>query len=572
MMQSVGSLEVDATIPNLRVIAGFLQSVGNHLELTEKTMFDIDLAVEEATTNIVMHGYEDRDTGKIRVDVSMSGDELYLYIAIRDWGTTYDPTGRVYDYDASIDVRSQGGMGIHFIKNLMDDVTYTPPSADGGGNTLTLKKELKRRRKGSQLPSAMRELNAMLRVSQSLMTNTDSNALLDLIVESLAQIMDAERAILYLLDKERDTLVMRALAPRAEVDQGLDLRVPVGEGSVGYVADTGQVLNVVDVQSQLRFEPEYDSITGFTTQCLLAVPIFNGQHDIIGVVQLMNKSDGAFSSRDERLLTAMTAQAAINLELSRLYEQEIEQRLIQQELDTASRIQKGFLPQNMPDAPEWDIHAVWEPVRNVAGDFYDFYRLPNSGLGVTIADVSGKGIPASLFMALTVTVLRFAVGLDLSPSKVLSRANLSILSDQSSRLFVTAMLLYIQRDTGEIHFANAGHNPALLYRAETGEIEYVTSQGVAMGVFKLASYESARFTMQPDDVLVLYTDGITEMINDEEDEFGEDRLEEVVQKTAHLSSEAISRHIIEAVAAFCGNQAIFDDQTMVVIKRLPKAE
>jgi serine phosphatase RsbU (regulator of sigma subunit) len=347
-----------------------------------------------------------------------------------------------------------------------------------------------------------------------------------------------------------------------------EIRIRIGEGIAGYVAATGEVLNVEDAYQDRRFQPRIDDTTGFVTGAVLTAPMRNPQGRIIGVVQLLNKKGGPFTARDERLLTAMTAQAAISIENARLYEQEMHQLLLNQELETARMIQESFLPQTVPHSAGWDIGAFWRPMNEVAGDFYDFYTLPDDRLAIIIADVSGKGVPAALFMALTVTVLRFAMSLNFPPEELMDRANCSIVSDQQSKMFATVFVGYLDLKSSELQFASAGHNPPLLYRAATGECQYLEAPGVAIGLFPEATYARRTVTLNQGDVLVLYTDGITEMYNEHEEEFGEERLENLVVRNAFRSPQELTQCIVETAAAFSTAEGAVDDETLVVIKRV----
>lgn len=565
-MKSLGSLRVDATIENLRTIIAFIQSIGQQLQFTSKTLFDLELAVEEAVTNIAMHGYEGLERGAMQIEAEMrSNDQLLIHLS--DWGHTFDPNAKgAFDYDASIETRSKGGMGVHFIKSLMDDVHYSGAAEPGGKNTLTLVKQVERLRAGAQLPNALRELNAMLRISQSMMTGIDLDQLLGVIINNMLEVVSADYGILYLMDAESAQLISRVAMGKTLLDVP-EIRFGLGAGIAGYVAAENSIVNLKDPANDPRYNAAIDSIDGHVPVCLLSMPLYNPQQQVIGVMQLLDKAEGHFSSRDERLLAAITAQAAISIEVARLHQSEIEQQLLNQELKTANNIQKGFLPERIPTASGWQIGAVWTPVREVAGDFYDFNLLPDGRLALVIADVSGKGVPAALFMALTVTVLRFAMGLDLQPSQVLDRANSSIISNQQSRMFVTAFIAYVDVDSGWVQYANGGHNPTLLYRAARKSIEYIHVPGVAMGVFSTAVYEQGELQLERGDILVLYTDGITEAINSDDDEFGEAQLEAIVMQHAAASAEDIARRIVDAVKDHCGAQAAFDDETLVVLKR-----
>jgi serine phosphatase RsbU (regulator of sigma subunit) len=407
----------------------------------------------------------------------------------------------------------------------------------------------------------------MRTVSEVMATSIDLQDLLKLIVNELVEAIDADRGTLYLVDEKTRQLVSSVLLE--DTGKLEEIRVKMGEGISGHVAVTGEALNITDAYGDGRFMRAFDQKTGYRTQTILTAPVRNPQDKIIGVVQLMNKKGGPFTSRDERLTTAMAAQAAISIENARLYEQEMRQQLLNQELATARMIQKSFLPDAIPQYPGWDIASSWRPMQEVAGDFYDLCTLPDGRLAIAIADVSGKGVPAALFMALSVTVLRFAMSLNFSPKELMDRVNEAILSDQRSRMFATVFVGYLDLDSSVLQFASAGHNPPLLYRAATGCCEYLEAPGVAMGLFHEAEYVEGMVSLKDADILVLYTDGITEVINDAEEEFGEKRLEELVVQNAARSAQELTDIVTEAAAAFATVEGVVDDETLVVIKRQP---
>ena len=561
----LGELRVEATRDNLRTISCFIHGVGQYLQLTEEALFDIDLAVEEAAVNIVDYAYPPGDPGEILVHAKAQGDAVY--ITLTDWGIPLDPDDVTpYDIHAPVEVRIKGGMGLHLIHSLMDGVERQTTPEPGGPNTLTLIKQIERLPPGAHRPSTMRELNAMLAVSQTMTANVDLDDLLRLIVNEVVTAIDAGGGTLYLIDEEQGELFSRVLLE--ETGELKEIRLKIGEGIAGHVAATGKVLNIQYAYDDPRFVRSFDQITGHQTRTILTAPMRNPQRKTIGVVQLLNKQGGPFTHRDERLLAAMAAQAAISIENTRLYAQEIEQQLTNQELETARTIQKSFLPQTIPQHAGWDIGAFWRPMREVAGDFYDFYTLPDGRLAIAIADVSGKGVPAALFMALTVTVLRFAMSLSLTPGELLDRVNSRLISDQRSKMFATVFVGYLDLDSGTLQFASAGHNPPLLYRAATDHCEYLEASGVAVGVFEEADYAEETVTLADGDILVLYTDGITEAVNAEEQEFGEERLAALVVQQSSYPAQELAERNVEAAATFAQNQGAFDDETLVVVKRV----
>jgi sigma-B regulation protein RsbU (phosphoserine phosphatase) len=563
-MTSLGELRVEATRENLRTISYFIHGISQHLQLTEKTLFDIDFAVEEAAANIVSHAYPENEKGDILVQVDVSGD--VIHITLTDWGNPLDPRNvKPFDIHAPVETRIKGGMGLYFIQNLMDDVIRKDAQEPGGPNLLRLVKRIERLRPGVQTPSTLRELNAMLSVSRLMASTSDLDNLLWHIVNQLVETIDAESGTLYLCDKAQEELVSRVLM--ADLSDLHEVRIKIGEGIAGTVADTGRVLNIQNAHEDPRFQQEYEHLTRLKPQTVLAAPMHNAQKEIMGVVELINKKDGAFTRRDERLLNAMAAQAAISIENARLHAQEIQRQLLNRELETARAIQKSFLPEMIPQHPGWDIAAFWRPMLEVAGDFYDFYEMPDGRLGLVIADVSGKSVSAALFMALVVTVLRFAMSMELAPHEVMDRTNQAIISHQRSRMFVTIFAGYLDLNTGIMEFSCAGHNPPLVYRRLSGQCDYINTLGPAAGVFPSATFDCARASMEPGDILVLYTDGLTEIIDHTEEEFGEERLEMIVSLNAERSAQEIVDQIISAAESFAGGLGTFDDETLVVVKR-----
>jgi sigma-B regulation protein RsbU (phosphoserine phosphatase) len=570
-MEFLGEIRVQAVMDSFHVISSFLFGLAQRLNLTEDTLFDLDLAVEEASINVIHYAYPGRPPGDMLLSFNL--EEEQLTITIVDWGVPFDPSKiKPYDINAPIEERVRGGMGLHLIRNVMDGVEWDISASKGGVNRLHLTKHIQRMEAGMRRPSKGRELSAIRAVSQVMTTTIELDNLLRLIIDKLVETLDVERCTIFLVDEERQELYSRMLMDGSGLLS--EIRLKIGEGVAGHVAATGEHLNVTNADLDPRHIRLFDQISGFHTRTILSVPMYNPQQRIIGVVQLLNKKTGTFTVRDERLLAVMATQAAISIENARLYEREIQQRLINQELETARKIQTSFLPQSIPQLDGWDIAAYWRPMLSVAGDFYDFYPLADGRLAVLIADVSGKGVPAALFMALSVTVLRFAMGLGFSPSELLYRANDAILADQSSTMFATTFVVYVDPSIGMLQFASAGHNPCMLYRASLAagdgdyRCEYLDPVGVALGVFAEVSFEEQYRQMRSGDILVFYTDGITEIIDANGEEFGEERLERLVVENASKTAQKIKDLIVQAVTHYSQDGAPYDDETLVILKRL----
>jgi serine phosphatase RsbU (regulator of sigma subunit) len=292
--------------------------------------------------------------------------------------------------------------------------------------------------------------------------------------------------------------------------------------------------------------------------------------EIVGVMVIDGGVEGLVpGTRRANILSGIASQAAMAIMNARLTEESAARQQLEQELRLARQIQESFLPDKCPVRPGWQFSAFWRSARQVGGDFYDFISLTDGSqrLGVAIADVADKGVPASLFMALSRTLVRAVAISGRSASEALMRANDLILNDVRSDLFVTIFYLLIDPATAECSFANAGHNPPLLLRAARPVPEYLADHGMALGVMPDITLTEQSLSVEWGDVLVLYTDGVTEALNDQNEEFGLERLERCVIGSMGGSADDIVRAIRDALRAYVGDEPPFDDITVVVVKR-----
>ena len=238
------------------------------------------------------------------------------------------------------------------------------------------------------------------------------------------------------------------------------------------------------------------------------------------------------------------------------------------ELQIAAEIQRNFLPETIPKTQGFDIAAKSIPAKEVGGDFFDVIPLPmsNTRTGIMIADVSGKGVPAALFMALSRIVVRVTAMWFKKPSEVISFANPIIANNSKTGMFVTLFYGVIDNESRTLTYVNAGHNPPIVLRKKTGEIEELDLTGVAVGALDDAEYTQQELQLSQGDVIVLYTDGITEAINDREEMYDVPQLIDTIRKNGDSSSQEIVDEIIRSVFAFTGAQPQFDDITLMVVK------
>ncbi len=317
---------------------------------------------------------------------------------------------------------------------------------------------------------------------------------------------------------------------------------------------------------------------------LIAVPLVS--HDrILGAINLYFAAAGAATARAPgvalalpgdgaaELLQAFAAHAAVAIDNARLHEEEIKRQRLEQELRVAQAIQQSLLPVGSPEVPGWQFAAAYRSARVVGGDFYDFCELSGDPrrIGVVVADVTDKGVPAAIFMALSRTIIRTMAMSGRGPAAALRRANDLILSDSPTNICLTAVYAVVDVNVGRVIFANGGHNRPLLCRAADNSVSELRARGILLGAFENIELEEQRVDVAPGDALLLYTDGITDALNAQDEVFGEARLQSVFRQASAGGAQEILQAILDAVAEFVGDQEQADDITCVVVKRAAPA-
>jgi len=272
---------------------------------------------------------------------------------------------------------------------------------------------------------------------------------------------------------------------------------------------------------------------------------------------------------------SLAVQIGSALYSTKAHAQALAHQRVEQELALAWRIQESFLPADLPVVPGWQLVATLEPARETSGDFYDVIRLPNGKLGILIADVADKGMPAALYMALSRTLIRtYAVEWWVQPELAISAANGRILADTQTSMFVTVFFGILDPTSGALTYCNAGHNPPYLLRAQDGHAaQALRRTGMAMGVTGDAHWEQETVQMDHGDVLLLYTDGVTEAHNPQGDLFGEARLLQAVQVNLDRlaqggpSAQRLNDALISEVRSFSGHAGRSDDLTLMIVRR-----
>jgi phosphoserine phosphatase RsbU/P len=407
-------------------------------------------------------------------------------------------------------------------------------------------------------------LELLYHILQTFNSSLDLNQVLDHVMDEVIQALHAERGFVMLRDHSGNLLFKAA--------RGMDQRklgdadFNISRSIVDRVAKDGQPLLTSNAQVDARFDQQV-SVHVFGLLSILCVPL-QLKGETIGVVYVDNRlQTGMFRREDLEMLTFIASSAAIAIENARLYALAIDQGRIEKELQMAREVQSSLIPTHTPEISGWQFAASWKPAREVSGDYYDFIQIKPDILGLVIADVSDKGMPAALFMALTRSTVRASVTQAFSLANGISQANRLISNDSSGGMFVTLFYAQLALKTGQLNYVNAGHNPPLIYHRTGDEWMSLTRTGVALGIEENQIYAQMMVQLNPGDFILMYTDGLTDAIDPDEKAFGEERLHQALSNHRHESASDILAGIQADVNQFIRSSEPFDDITALVIKR-----
>jgi len=410
-----------------------------------------------------------------------------------------------------------------------------------------------------------------------------------LIVEGATRILDAHGGALYLTDRTGakltpafisngcpplvdvpSNILQQAAATPIALESYLRLHsITPGEGLIGRVWQTGQSVCL----NEFSEAPELAKLRGsaFGSASVMAASLRYGQQDL-GVLTLANGPMGSpFSQSDFVVFKSIAEQSAFALYNAIIYSMANEKKRLDHDLEIARDIQRILLPAEAPAINGFQISGINVPARQVSGDYFDYIHVDDERLGVAIADVSGKGVPASLIMAICRSVLRAEAVRNPSPADVLRKVNRQLYPDIKEDMFISMAYLILDHERNGITLARAGHDAPLLYKQESQTVTPVKSPGMVVGIDSGNVFDrlTADFAirLERDDCLVLYTDGVTEALNTEGDEFGLERTIQAVRASASNGAPAIVKKLIGDVRNFTGSHPQNDDITLIAIRK-----
>jgi serine phosphatase RsbU (regulator of sigma subunit) len=420
------------------------------------------------------------------------------------------------------------------------------------------------------------EQAALLKFSSQLLSQASLDDLLNFLVEEIKQLMKADAVAVLLPGAGGRHLYFRAATGWRSDPVGNNHRVPNDDRSgSGRVMQTQQPIILEDVTlvpSEKRSSwMQMDWLQTEDFRAAAIVPLLVEGRSI-GVLVLDVRQPHHFTEAEIHFLQLMANQAALAIEKVRLQQEEMRRVRMEEELAVGRQIQLSMLPREWPQVAGWEIIAFYEAAREVSGDFYDFFPVSKDPerWAVVIADVSDKGVPAALFMALSRTTIRNTVLRGREPAEALTLANRFIQEDSGSDMFLSVVLGMLDTTNGRFTFANAGHTRPLWWRAASQTCQPLLSSGIVLGVLAEVAIEEQTVDLAPGDVLVLFTDGVTEAVNRQYEEYGLLRLETAVIQAIN-QPQATAQTILEAIMAdvhhFVDTTPQYDDITLVVVRR-----
>lgn len=415
----------------------------------------------------------------------------------------------------------------------------------------------------------IRNLNALLELSDLMGSELQLDDFLRLILEKTTELMEAERSSLFIYDEKTNELWSKI----AQGFQFKEIRFPIDSGIAGYVAKNLKSVNIPDAYSDSRFNSAFDKLTNFRTRSVLAIPLLGKGKKLVGVIQALNKkSESPFDAEDEKFLIILGIHITVALERIQHLAAFIENQKMSETLKLAKEIQLSILPKNF-SFPEiagiLDIFAYIESAKEVAGDLYDVFFIDNTRLCFVIGDVSGKGVPAALFMTIIKTALRTMTQMSMGTTEIVTKLNNYICENNTTNMFCTFFCGLLNLQTWQLEYCNAGHIFPYILR-NNGSVELLKSEpiGCPLGIEADQIFNSQFISLNESEGIFLYTDGITEAMNVNRKEYSEEALVRCLTETSMTESpQKIIENVISDVRKFIDKTEQSDDIAALILRR-----
>jgi sigma-B regulation protein RsbU (phosphoserine phosphatase) len=417
--------------------------------------------------------------------------------------------------------------------------------------------------------SVAEKLRLLLEITKKISRSLNLEEVLAQVMDTLGSLLPYDAAGIYVIRRDphvseggTSSLLFHAEAVRGyDIEEMMELRLKLGEGLIGWVAQTGEAVVVPDVRKDSRYVNARRE-----TRSEVVAPIISND-EVIGVFDLESDEKDAYTEDDKQVLMLLASQVAISVEKAMLHEQLVEKKRMEAQLEVARQVQLALLPERDPEVSGFDISAYNFSTEEVSGDYYDFVKPHEDQLGLVIADVSGKGVPASLLMSFLRASLRAAIHIGYAPNVGMGKVNYLLWESIEQHQFVTAFYGMLDATNRTLAFVNAGHNPPLILNPDNSA-RFIERGGLPLGLFKDTRYYEYYLPIDAGQILVLYTDGATEATNPEGEEYGRERLVESVRASRDRRARDMIDYIYNDIYEWSGGRGASDDVTFVIIKAL----
>ncbi len=414
----------------------------------------------------------------------------------------------------------------------------------------------------ARLTQKVKRLSTLIEVNSLISSSLEIDTILENVMTISKKVMNADASSLMRVDEKTNELIYQVAQGAVGEKLKKEVRLKMGQGIAGTVAQEGTALLLEDAYTHPKFFRGNDEATGYRTKSMITVPLKVGNR-ITGVAQVINRLDGKpFDQDDLELFLALSSMAAIALENARMHQSLMEKQRLVKDMEFARTVQESFLPQKAPEVRNYRFSAHYTPALEVGGDFYDFIHLDKYRTGIVIGDVSGKGVPAALYMAKLGSDMRTLAFTESSPSAALMKLN-DLLAERSRRgMFATLLYIELDASTGILTMSNAGHLPPIVKRTDGSLVRLGAAGGAPLGMMPHMQYGQETAKLERGDTVILYTDGIIEAMNAKEKLYGYDRFEVVLRQSA-AHPESLKDAIIGDVNRYTGLSPQHDDMTLV---------
>ena len=412
--------------------------------------------------------------------------------------------------------------------------------------------------------SAADKLDAIVDLNKTLAKSLSLDEVLPQVLESLFTVfVQAERGFIVMRGKDGSVQPKWSKYRREDTSQAR-----ISRTILRHVMEHKEAILSADASDDKRFDMA-ESIMDFSIRSMMCAPLIDAEGNVLGALQLDTQSQRhRFREEDLDLFVGITSQAAMAIHNAQLHEVALEKHAIQRELELAHEVQMQFLPYERPELQGYRFFEFYRAANQIGGDYYDYITLPDGRQGIIVADVSGHGISSALVMAKLAADVRFCLSTETEPSSVMTKLNKMMCDRRSGDHFVTSIFMILDPATGEVVMANAGHNPGVL-RFGDGELDLVAADlgGLPLGMFEdQEPYRQESITLKEQQMLVVYTDGVTDAMNRNDDRYGDDRFRRCLQAEGH-DVEEIGNRLITDVRKFTGGEPQNDDMCLVCIHR-----